>query len=507
MKLREWLNALPADLFNDRFDLQILRAYDQINIGKVHDADQTLENLKNDMARHLDSGGDEERILRGKLASAFTSIKFHRYMAWEEVGRIAGLALDLLPLPYSYERCVAYFHGGGALLLHGDLETAERYLARARQLSDSVKNPFAKLLTMSNQGTLLMVRGELHKAMDRFREAHEFGKQCRASQESTYSSAVIGIANIYYEWNRLDKCREYIDEAIGITEKYDFFDRILLNHEAIVQYHLADSDVEAAENELERCRNILVDNGLTDAARRRLTSLTARIDCRKGAFGAATAWADEFIGTSGDSVSFDLEPEFITVARIRMATGAYADAMEHLQKMRALAQRQGRQRSVIHITILQSVAYARMKEEEKALTHLSQCLGLARPEGYIRSFVDEGETVRSMLAQLIDREKGAQLKDQPIRNIQLLLKAFPERNSNEDGDIPVSAEDGGASSITPRESDVLKLLDQGLTYSEIAQGLTISENTLKFHIKNIYGKLHVNKRIKAVAQAKALGYL
>ena len=97
----------------------------------------------------------------------------------------------------------------------------EWYLAPARQLSDSVKNPFAKLLTMSHQGALSKIRGELHQAMDRFREAHEFGKQCRARQESTYSSAVIGIANIYYEWNRSGKFREYIDEAIGFSEKYD----------------------------------------------------------------------------------------------------------------------------------------------------------------------------------------------------------------------------------------------------------------------------------------------
>ena len=62
-------------------------------------------------------------------------------------------------------------------------------------------------------------------------------------------------------------------------------------------------------------------------------------------------------------------------------------------------------------------------------------------------------------------------------------------------------------SITPREIEVLKLLDQGLTYSEIAERMKISENTLKFHIKNVYGKLQVDKRIKAVAKAKTLGYL
>ena len=507
VKLREWLNALPANLFKDRFELQILRAYDQINVGKVHEADQTLENLKSDMARHLVSEGDEAEILRGKLASAFTSIKFHRYMAWEEVGRIAGLALDLLPPQYSYERCVAYFHGGGALLLHGDLETAEKYLAHARQLSDSVKNPFAKLLTMSNQGTLLMVRGELHKAMDRFREAHEFGKQCRASQESTYSSAVTGIARIYYEWNRLDKCREYLDEAIDITEKYGFFDRLLLNHEALVHYHLARLDADRAENELERCRSILVANDITDAARRRLASLTAWVRCRKGELGAATVWADEFICVFDDNISFDLEPEFMFFTRIRMAAGGYAEALPYLQKMKALAEHEGRLGSVIRITILLSVAYAEMDEGEKARAHLCRCLELAQPESYIRSFIDEGKTISSMLVQMVDGGKTTSLDGRSNRYIESLLKAFPENGGNKTGDISVSRDDGLGTNITPREREVLRLLDKGLTYSEIANGMAISENTLKFHIKNIYGKFNVNKRIKAVAQAKSLGYL
>jgi LuxR family maltose regulon positive regulatory protein len=505
--LREWLNELPANFLVDNFDLQILRAYDQINIGKVHLADQTLESLNGNLDRHLTNYDEEEEILRGKLASAFTSIKYHRYMAWEEVHKMAALALELLPSRFSYERCVAYFHGGGALLHSGDLVEAEKYLAHARQLSDSVKNPFAKLITMSNQGTLLMVQGELHKAMDRFREAHEFGIQCRASQEATYSSAVAGIAMIHYEWNRLDKCRQYLDEAIGITEKYDFFDRILMNHHTLIQYHLANLDAEAAENDLSRCRKILVDNGPTNAASRRLASFLAWVRCRKGELSKATAWADDFNAGIGDTIGFEIEPELMIYTRVRIASGAYEDALEHLQNLLALAQNQRRQQSVNRITILLSVVYFKMNAMEKALEHLSASLQLAQQEGYIRSFVDEGEAMQSMLVQLLDQLNRSSSNDRVLRYAHSLLKAFPKSSFNEKGDTMVTAENATVFSMTSRELEVLKLLNQGFTYSEIADRLSISENTLKFHIKNIYGKLQVNKRIKAVAKAKSLGYL
>jgi LuxR family maltose regulon positive regulatory protein len=54
---------------------------------------------------------------------------------------------------------------------------------------------------------------------------------------------------------------------------------------------------------------------------------------------------------------------------------------------------------------------------------------------------------------------------------------------------------------------VLQLIAEGLTNPEIAAQLILSLYTVKTHTRNIYGKLGVNNRTKAVAKAKALGIL
>lgn len=55
--------------------------------------------------------------------------------------------------------------------------------------------------------------------------------------------------------------------------------------------------------------------------------------------------------------------------------------------------------------------------------------------------------------------------------------------------------------LTARENEVLQLIVDGKTNRQIAQSLFISENTVAFHIKQIYEKLHVHTRAQVVARA------
>ena len=55
--------------------------------------------------------------------------------------------------------------------------------------------------------------------------------------------------------------------------------------------------------------------------------------------------------------------------------------------------------------------------------------------------------------------------------------------------------------LTDRETDVLKLIANGLTNSQIAEKLVISENTVKGHVSNILSKLHLADRTKVAVYA------
>ena len=65
----------------------------------------------------------------------------------------------------------------------------------------------------------------------------------------------------------------------------------------------------------------------------------------------------------------------------------------------------------------------------------------------------------------------------------------------------------GETQLTAREEQILAFVAEGASHKEIAASLRLSTHTISNHIKNIYAKLHVNRRGDALRKARLLGYL
>ena len=61
--------------------------------------------------------------------------------------------------------------------------------------------------------------------------------------------------------------------------------------------------------------------------------------------------------------------------------------------------------------------------------------------------------------------------------------------------------------LTPRETEVLELVAEGLSNRAIAATLSISEHTVKFHVSSLFGKLGAGNRTDAVRRAVRLGLI
>jgi len=61
--------------------------------------------------------------------------------------------------------------------------------------------------------------------------------------------------------------------------------------------------------------------------------------------------------------------------------------------------------------------------------------------------------------------------------------------------------------LSEREMQVLELLAAGKSNKEIAQQLSVSPNTVKTHVGNVFGKLGARRRTEAISRARELGIL
>jgi LuxR family maltose regulon positive regulatory protein len=155
--------------------------------------------------------------------------------------------------------------------------------------------------------------------------------------------------------------------------------------------------------------------------------------------------------------------------------------------------------------------------EEAALDCLAQALTLAEPGGFVRTFVDFGAPMATLLRRL-EMCRGssaylcALLATFPTATEEPLTSpAPPAVKGRADGRVSPSlshdAMEALIEQLTNRELQVLARLDHHLTSKEIAAELSISPLTVKRHISNLTGKLGVSSRRLAVRRARTLGLL
>jgi ATP/maltotriose-dependent transcriptional regulator MalT len=124
------------------------------------------------------------------------------------------------------------------------------------------------------------------------------------------------------------------------------------------------------------------------------------------------------------------------------------------------------------------------RTDDERDSHVRDALVLAEPHGYVRRFIDESSWIQPVLTRLV----GSWASRYPV-DLLAVLAAEPLTLRM------VS----GSNGLTPREREVLRYLGTPMSMGEIAGALFVSRNTVKSHVRNIYGKLGVRTRREAVA--------
>ena len=181
---------------------------------------------------------------------------------------------------------------------------------------------------------------------------------------------------------------------------------------------------------------------------------------------------------------------------LKIAAGHYEDAMTLVDRQLRLAHAQGRQRDAIELQLAAAEIQMREQRPAKALRHLSLAISAAAPGKLMHPFQCRKLWLGPLFATIASKDFGL------VQPAELVLL---ERLQCELGDLEVTTP--GLSAPSAREMQLLELLDQGLSNQQVADRLSLSLTTVKWHLRNIYSKLDVGSRSGALAKARALHLL
>jgi LuxR family maltose regulon positive regulatory protein len=419
-------------------------------------------------------------------------------LRWNLDGAIshAQQALASVPAGHVYVRGVTIVYYALALRYKGHYREALELCAQA--LVHEQEEVWHRVLAAF--GMLATYEGDLHGlAAAGERNLRSAGAR-KMSRPDTWGHVFLGVAK--YERNDLNGAEQHfraaLEESTGVAvaTAIDATYGLALTRAAIGDSsgahfwaeRLAAIAIEAenvylvAVAQWFSCRLILQDGGLPPVP-------TAHLWCLGKAPSFQYRWA-EF-------------PD-LTYARLLIAQGTRASLSEAVDLLQRLVE--FCERYHLHWRRMEALAVLSLAEQAQgraatALETLAEAVRLAQPQTFVRTFVDLGPPMASLLYALVSEGVAASYIGQ-------LLSAFPPVGRNTVA-IAVAAkrDDEVIEPLSRRELEVLGLLAERLSDKEIAERLRISPLTVRRHSVNLYQKLHVNSRRQAVSRGQTLGLL
>lgn len=440
-----------------------------------------------------------EAVLRDDLERAFALVRGVEISAGV-TGRFQAFALSAAANLQAFQA-----------ITEARFEDARRDLIIARFLSEQASALFSWGYAISVGGMRLIVEGRLNEALDHLQQGMA---RPLLTVEGSYSAA--SLVAVYclalYETGGLTEAETQFQTFREVVAHATMVDFCAAAYITMARIHVASGRSGQALSLLDEAEEIGA------AIMPRLSRVVARerirIACVQGDIDRAEALASrilpEWASTPHPAGWFpfaeDAEGDKICRIRLDIHAGRPDQALALIGQEIGVARQFGRTRRALKLTLLEAMAYEVKKQPALAQRSLVKALTQAEPLGFFRMFLDEGEIVTTLLAEQLramapGSEDGA--PGRLMRFIQRLLVAAgikPVPVARLQTSLPLEP-------LTAREREILVLLANGASNQVLAARVLISENTVKFHLKNLYAKLAVKGRVQAIITARSLGLI
>jgi LuxR family maltose regulon positive regulatory protein len=476
--LLAWLDALPESILCSHADLAGIKALLLHLRGESGQAQSYA-------AVALASGDGEGSAGQSGMLLTFRAFVALNWSDPHESLAVAHEALRHFGQAASFFQTFALCLLGQAQALTGDRVSAVATLRSAIDRGRQLQNHLVTLDSVGHLATTLIAKGQLREAMVISRNAIERHIDSDGAPLPITGLVKVPLAMLHYEMDELESARRFFTNGIELCDQLGMTYFWVLGKCGLAKLQHVSGEWDAAWTTLAAARE-LAERSESPRRRRLVAATTAELQLRAGNVDAAERTLEGARKLPGPPS----EHEMLLRVRLLLAQHEPSTAWKLLQNIEQAATREECEGSLVAINVLQALSKRALGQHSGAQERLANAVSLAASAGYRRVFLDEGETLATMLEQV--RHAAPDFVSQLL-----------ERLSHEGDTAPLALPEP----LSKSEREILRLLNNGATNQEIADRIGTTVGTIKWHLNQIFGKLQVRNRTGALARARQLKLL
>lgn len=491
-----WFEIIPKDFLQQNPWLCIAYAWLLWTQGNRDTVGIYLDYAKQEIERQIsvDSSTRDDFEVASLTAEilAFQGLISTTKGDFEQATLLANQALNIAPDTSYAVRSEAYLD---LYLVYRERGMFDQAIDACNQsLSASINGRLNNKIVdaFNNLGLLYIILGQLNEAEKVYREGLQYFENERQANYPGCRFLYIWLAEINYEWNRLDKAESMAIRALELSEQASWW-LMLYSRLFLARLQHARGNMSGALKLLAESEALLQQLQGT-SFEYELKAHLARFQAECGKSEEAAQWVQSVVLDIRERLSIQQYIMAFLLAHTLNALGRVDELLNLLSQIEATVTSQGYFYWQIELSVLKAVAWLKKGNPSHALTCLEHALLLAEGEGYVRIFLDEGEPIVKLLQQAAT--KGIH----PDYARKLLSTAFPAGKKAQFVQPLIEP-------LSERELEVLRLVAEGKSNQQISNTLFIARGTVKKHINNIFGKLGVQTRTQCVARGRELNLL
>jgi len=367
--LHRWLAAFPDDLLCSQPQLCLLQAWNQFTSGQLAAADQSLQTVSELLETEHQLSILERNTLAGRAAAIRSFIASYSDNLPRTIS-YAQQALEMLSAEEISWRSAAQITLGNAYAAQGKMTSAHKIRSEALEMSKLSGEPFIQMIAQLNLAETIWQQGNVKQVSEICERQVQFAEK-QGLTDYTIMGWLYGLwGEALAEQNLLDQALEHTKKGVALAEArqdviYICYSKL---HRARVLFSAGELD--EAETMLKKMVQASFDSGTPQWATSQIASWQVRIWLAQGDLATADQWVKESSLQATDEISFVQEPEYVALARVRLAQGALSEVHTILDRLQTAAELGGRDLRRLEVGLLQALTAQTDGDLNQALTIL-----------------------------------------------------------------------------------------------------------------------------------------